>query len=32
MSIPAFAKIIPDTPPIVNSKINPTANHIGVCN
>jgi hypothetical protein len=30
MSKPAFAKIIPVTPPMVNSKINPSINKIGV--
>jgi hypothetical protein len=30
MSSPAFAKITPVKPPIVNKKINPTANNIGV--
>jgi len=32
ISIPAFANIIPDKPPIVNKAIKPTANHIGVLN
>jgi len=30
MSNPAFAKITPETPPIVNKKINPTVNNKGV--
>jgi hypothetical protein len=30
MSNPEFAKTIPVKPPIVNKKINPTANNIGV--
>ena len=30
MSSPEFTKIIPVSPPIVNKKINPIANNIGV--
>jgi hypothetical protein len=30
ISIPAFAKTTPVTPPIVNNKMNPNANNIGV--
>jgi len=30
MSKPAFARMIPVTPPIVNSKIKPSINKIGV--
>jgi hypothetical protein len=32
MSMPAFARISPEIPPIVNNAINPKANHIGVSN
>lgn len=32
ISIPAFAKTNPVTPPIVNKAIKPRANHIGVVN
>ena len=32
MSIPAFARTTPVTPPAVNKAINPIANHIGVVN
>jgi hypothetical protein len=32
MSIPAFAKIKPEIPPIVNNAMNPTAKTIGVSN
>jgi hypothetical protein len=30
MSIPALARTTPVTPPIVKSKINPTAKYVGV--